>query len=341
MAIDSFPPWTTRIRKDPLGSAGYNQLTQRFRWVENMFSKEHLLQTGDDVGTAGEHNAIEIPREVGSVYFTAGPTGAVEGFRYATGATRSAAGTIQLALNPDPYPSMDSIALQVTNCSENGASKPAITHATIVSTSRIDFFSQYLTSAIGAGNTWAVDDANLCVAVHGPPLLGGGRSTPGTSKIRGNWLTEDAADINATIEADTLLREKFLDDGIGDSHTTAGAHACREVARTWAEVSFNGAAFVTVDSCADNPVVATTTVSGGVCELEFDNAWTLPAQPFVSTDWRVDSGAGDYEDMFVVCCPRTEITTTKVRVHFYRYLPGSLVWENRDTNFFIVVYAGL
>lgn len=338
MGVDSFPKWTAKVRKDPLGANSYARLLDRFRWSESMFAREHLLKDGMSVGTAGEHNSSEIPREVGSVFITGGPTGNSQGFRYATGATRSALGTIQLAINPLAYPFTQQMALQVQNCSETGINKPCVTSANIVSTSRIDFFSKDLTSALGAGNAWAAEDANFCVALHGPPFRTGDIAIGGVSKIKGDWVTDDAADFNAQVQADADLHAKFLADGIGNSHSAAGVHLCREVAKSYADVFYSGGAYRIRSSSARNPF-SVATLGAGICRLTATNPWTLSAQPFVMTNYAASNG-GLVTDIYANSTPRSLITTTTIDVYLYKYDAGANTWAHGDTDFLLTVYGG-
>lgn len=340
MTIDTFPPWVPRVRKDPLGSVGYNRLLERFRWGEMLFAKEHLLADAPGgQGFTGEHNAPEIPREVGSIYTIGGPALAFEGFRYATGVNLSATGTAQLNLDNSVYPSVDQMALQVQNCSESGLNKPCITTAKFNNTGQVELYSKYLTSALGAANAWAVENANICVAVHGPKLPGGLSAIEGIAKLRADWLTQAAADWNAQVQVDATLRAKFLVDLVGPTHTTAGVHVCREVGRTWADIYWDsGVAYRIRDTSSRNPCNTVTRVGLGHVRLTF-SAWTLSAQPFVMTNFAA-SNSGLVTDIIVSSTPRSLITTTTIDVFLYKYDAGAMTWARYDADFFIVVHAG-
>lgn len=336
--MDSFPPWTARVRKDPLGPTGYYELAlQRYRWVERLHGLEHI-QTPGAVGTAGEHNAIEIPREVGSVYVVGGPAYAIEGFRYATGATRSALGTLTLDLDSSPYATINDMTVQVQSCSETWATKPALTSFVIQDTSTIAFYSQAL-AALG-GNTWAAEDADFCVAIHGPTLGGLGWLPISAAHIRGESVTEASTDLNATIQADVDLREMFLAE-----HDSAGDHTSREVAKTWAHIGVHagGGVYDVLASSPRNPCASVTYVGVGHARLNFTNAFTLSAQPFVQTDFqRLNSGSES--DIYASGTPRTQIFTdggaVQLHVYIYKYDPATDTWAAADADFFVVVHGG-
>lgn len=339
--MDSFPPWVTRVRKDPLGPVGYNQLTaERFRWVEKMFGQEHLLADGTSVGTAGEHNAAEIPREVGSIYTIAGPSFALEGFRYATGVTRNGVGDVSLNLDSDPYPNIYQLALQVQSCSETLVNKPTSCGYVVVSTSEIRFYNYYLSSALGAGNTWAAEEANFCCAIHAPPLPAGTPNTIGVSKHRSDFFTDDSADWNAHVLADAKIRDDF-----GQGHGSTGSHNVREVAKSWGRIGVRsgGGAFDILESSTLNPIAGVTRPSVGIAEVTFTNAFTLSAQPFVEFDYARNNG-GTEEQVFAGGTPRTFIFTdggaVKLRVYMYEFDTSALTWARADCDFFVAVHGG-
>lgn len=335
MGIDSFPPWIPRVRKDPLGPVGYNELINQYRWAESLFGVEHILGTG-------EHNAAEISREVGSVYITAGPTANKEGFRYATGATRSAAGTVQLAIDSTKYDVTSQMALQVANCSENGINKPCMTTALIISTSQIEFYSKYLTTPLAAaGNAWAVDDAHFVAALHGTPLARGAIASVTGYHVKGETFSDLGAYLlgtpkgwNPYVAADAGLRSAFVAE-----HSTAGVHINREVARTYASIYYSGGAYRIRDSSTRNPCSAVTTVGTGHCKLTFTNAWSLSAQPFLMVDY-ARSNSGAQGDIIVGVTPRSLISTTEVHYYFYKYDTAALTWDRYNTDFFTVIHGG-
>lgn len=335
--MDSFPPWVAKVRNDPLGAAGYSRLAiERYRWNEETYVKEHLLVAGASAGAIGEHNAPEVPREVGSVELVGGPAYTNHNFRYATSCTRTALGTATLNLNSAPYANVSSMAVQVQNCSESGINKPCLTGHLISSTSAIVFYNEYLSSALGAGQTWAPEDTNFCVAIHGPPLGSGARAGLGPGKQRGDFLTDYNTDHNLNLAAELALRSAYLVE-----HDSAGEHINREVARTWASVGVRsgGGVYDLLDTSARLPLTVSRP-GAGICRLTTATAWSLDAQPFVTPDFQRLNG-GVEEDIYVSVTPRSLITTTTIDVYLYKYTPGSPgTWARADTDFFVAVYAG-
>lgn len=334
MTIDSFPPWLARVRKDPLGASSYNTLIARAKWAEALFLKEHTSE-GVAGGGVSEHNAAEVPREVGSVYVAGGPTYNIEGFRHAISVTRPALGTFAVALDNSAYLDAARMTVQLQNTSERGINKPCISSFIIASTSEVDVCQKYLTSALGAANAWAAEDDSFVLAIHGGALAPGNPGTVGILKQRGDELSDVAADCNAQVQFDADLRAKFLLD-----HSTAGVHTCREVAKSWAHVyvEAGGGSYKVADTGTRNPL--TVSRPGlGIVRLTNTTAWTLSAQPFVTTDFqRTNSGVED--DTYIACVPRSLITTTTVDVYLYKYDFGAMTWARADTDFYISIYAG-
>lgn len=337
MGIDSFPPWSDKVRNDPLGAAGYNTLIARQKWAEALFLAEHI--STDVGGGAGEHNAAEVPREVGSVYVAGGPTYLKEGFRHATGVTRPALGTFAVALDTNVYTNSAQMTVQVQNTSERtlgAGGKPCISTFTITSTGEIQVCQKYLTTALGvAGNAWAAEDDSFVMAIHGAPLTVGLPGTTGILKQRGDELSDVSTDYNATVQFDADVRAKFLLD-----HTAAGLHSNREVAQCWANVKVRsgGAAFDIVETGTRNALTVSRP-SIGIARLTNTTAWVLSAQPFVMVDYQRSNG-GAASDVYCAVCPRSSITTNVVDVHLFQYTAGTNVWARADTDFYIAIHAG-
>lgn len=335
MGLDSFPSLLTQVRKDLLGFAKYNRILNRFRWLEGVFSQEHLNLDGASVGVKGECNAAEVPREVGSLEVTAGPAYTRHNFRYASAAATPAVGTCTLTLPAGVYNDVDQMGVQLQNCSETGINKPVMTTVEFVSKTSVKFHHSYLSSALGAGNTWAAEDANFCVALHGMPFPSG-KQTAQLGKVKGNWLTEASNDWNNFVQSGADLWSKFQ-----VSHSTAGVHTNREVARTWANVGVRagGGVYDLLETSTRN-ALSVTRPGLGICRLTNSSAWTLDAQPFVMLDYQRLNGGAE-TDIYACATPRSLITTTTIDVYIYKYTPGSPgTWARADTDFFIAVHAG-
>lgn len=331
MSTDSFPGWIAKVRKDPFGAGSFNRIVSGYQWSESLFAREHILGSG-------EHNAAEIPREVGSVYITGGPTANIEGFRYARSVTRMALGTTSLELDPTYYDSITKMALQLQNCSEAGLTKPSMTSAIIMGTDEVQFYSKTLTSSLHTPgtNTWVEEDADFCVAIHGSPLPTGPTASVPIIHGRGETFTDTTNDWNAQVVADAGLRGAFIAE-----HSAAGVHTNREVAQSWADIGVigGGGDYEVVDTSFRNECLSVTYVGIGIVTLTFQNLWTLSAQPFVMPNYQRVNG-GDPKDVYVICTPRSEITTSEITCYIYKYDFAMKTWDRADTDFFIAVHAG-
>lgn len=334
MPIDSYPSWVARVRKDPLGPQGYNRLRAGFSWVDALLGKEHIRQSHSYL-SVGEHNAAEVAREVGSVYMTVGPVANKEGFRHMASVSRTALGDVQMTLKSDIYNVLEQMSVQVTNMSEQGINIPCISTANIVSTTRVDVHSKRLTSALGAGNVWAAEDADYAAAIRGQPLHAGPALPPGIGKQRGNTMTDSSGDWNGMVAVDAELRMAFRVE-----HSATGVHTNREVARTWAHIGVRsgGGVFEMLGTSTRNPL-SVSRPGLGICRLTATTAWALSAQPFVKADYQRSNG-GAIGDIYVICAPRSLVTTTTVDFYTYKYDAGANTWGRADTDLYCVVHGG-
>ncbi len=341
---DELPEWVTRVRNDPLGARGYNQVAvERLAWARRLYGYEHIQYDGG-IAARGEHNAREVPREVGSLEAVAGPAYTATNFRYATGTTRPGLGTCSLTLDPAPYVDINRMAVQVQNMSNVGDDVPCMTGYAIASTSEIQFFNKKLNNALGAGNAWVAEDACFAVAIHADPVPDFSGFPSSLSKQRGDPITSSGLDFNNAINVDALLRASYLAE-----HNVDGVHINREVARSWAHIGIQSGA-ADYDVLDTMPLYArcksATRNSIGKCTLVFAAAptnWVLDAQPFVQTDYaRLNAGAEG--DTFVSVCPREAVTLSggelSVIVYLYQYNFGTQQWARADTDFFISVHGG-
>lgn len=331
----SYPGWITKIRKDPLGANGYNRLLSSYHWLDSYFIQQHVNTENSGWGpttTTGEHNAPEIPRTAGQILWNHVSGYTAPGHRHVTSLSNPATGQADLVLPAIFGGDAAQMAVQVTNMSANGNNKPCLTQVDITSPTTISTYSLELSSALGAGNVWAAFDSSFALAIHGKAY---GRKTGATSleKKRGDFVTNGALDYNAALAADVGLRNAFLQD-----HTTTGLHKNIEVANTWAHLMNNGGGVAgwTYESSARNPVASINAISTGIIEVTFTNAWTLPVAPLVMMDVRRQTETTASKIHSTVCCPISDITTTKIKFYIYADSGG---WVRSDRDFWFVVHA--
>jgi hypothetical protein len=330
--------WKTRVRKDPLGFAGFNQLLGIHRATEGGFYQvSHILDT-DYAHHAGEHNEAVIPRDVGDVKYVVG-VATMEAAKYAAVASHPATGDVRLSFSGYTFPTLwdyPYISLQATSMSENGPNKPCIVGASIVGDNDIRFFSHFLSSALGTNTTWTAEDAPFAFAIHGQPRPAGtplvlpGYVARGSTLVKDNWTS--------MVQASADLWANF---GQGHSQST-GVHTARVVPKGWGLIQYHsgGPNYVAaIDSTPDNHITSVTRVGQGHVKVTFNTAWTLPMQPFFAIDYN-RFGAGTPSKPYVIVAPYSLQTTTVCELYIYSYDTVANSWGRDDTDFWLTVHAG-
>lgn len=325
--IPLFTELDDKTRKDPLGPGYLNALAMNQIAIDNLHVVEHL--------DSGEHNAAEIARTMGRIRYNAGYT--LEGFNsYASlsggaGVYNPAVGDVILTLSSGCFDS-DFAIFDVTNMSETGSTKPVTTSCYAVDDTHVEFFSQYLTTALGAaGNAWAAEDCNLSVAVHSTPLTPPGFTSVGVpaALTSGAWRTK--TNHNNLVQANSELRARYL-----ATHTSAGAHNVREVAKAQGYFNYSGG----YSAAADAVNIGTVTTNGtGDVTVAFGSTLSSPTQVFVNVTYPRTAGLSTGVAIYAVGCPRSTCTTTDVRLYFYGYNSSTNVWNRADCDFFLSVHG--
>jgi len=322
--IPLFTQLDDKARKDPLGPGYFNALAMNQTALDDFHVAEHL--------DSGEHNAAEIARTMGRIRYNAGAY-SLEGFNgYASGTTNPAVGDVQLVLNAGAFVST-SMAVDCTNMSETGSSKPCMTTVNVVDDTHVEFFSKYLSTALGvAGNTWTDEDCNLSVGVHSLPLVGDAYTAVSIPALlsREAWLTK--TNYNNLVTADSQLRARYL-----TTHTAAGAHNVREVAKASGYIYYSGGTYV---AAADAVNFGTVTKNGtGDVTVAYGSTLTSPVQVFVQVSYPRTAGLSTGFAIYGLGCPRSTCTTTDVRLYFYGYSTSTNTWSRADCDFLLSVHG--
>lgn len=191
-----------------------------------------------------------------------------------------------------------------------------------------------MTSALGAaGNSWGADDASLSVAIHSLPLVANAYSTVSIPAFltRGAFLTK--TNHNNLTAANSGLRSRFL-----ATHTSAGAHNVREVAKCHGQFTYDSG--YSADADAINFGTVTTNGTGDVT-VNFGSTLTSPTQVFVQVTYPRTStyATGGGGGIYAIGCPRSTCTTTSVRIYFYAYRASTNTWDRADCDFSLSVYG--
>lgn len=328
------PSWFDRVRKDPLGYVGANVLQLLQNYAErNLFQVAHIIDPA--FGTHyGEHNEPNVPRDVGDVAFT-GATPTMEAAKYATVGSHPGTGEIDMSFSGFTFPTLwdfPDISVQATSMSETGVNKPCIITSNIVSGTDIRFYANVLSSALGAGNAWAVEDSPFCFAIHGTPRPRGQNLTLPGLWARGSGLR--MGEWNLGIFAASDLWAHF---GAGHSQST-GVHAAKVVPKSWVHLGWNGSTTYTkLENSTTNPATTITRVGTGHVQVNFTSTWTLPAQPFFAIDYPRHSGGTSFTKRYVAVAPYSLQTTSRVELYIYSY--NGTNWVRDDTDFWVTVYA--
>lgn len=330
--LDGFYSLPTRVRKDPLGPSTINGLESNAELLTKLLSAEHLLTNTN--GAYGEHNAREIARASAQVAYSAGYTlGGSEAYLSLAGGHNPAVGTLILTVTSGKIP-VGKVAVQVQNMSESGLVKPALTIANITSATTITYYNSYLSSALGAGNTWTAEDANFHTAIYSEPQVDGAFSGSMSPTRRGLGLRA------STFWDPLIQRTGDLYFTFDQFHTpSSGAHDDMRIAKAVGHMEYSGGAYRVVSSSHNEGIGSITTVGTGICRVGLSPALTSPISPFVMVDFARNNG-GSAGDVYVACTPISTVSTTQVEVYLYKYDFATDTWARGDTDFWLVVHDG-
>lgn len=314
-----FVNMAARARKAPMGPITFNQLKGNIEAVQQLASFEHAID--------GRHNALEIPAILGKSLWGGGVYTEYlysEGDAF-VGTSNPAVGQVDLvvdsAMVPDPY------RLVVPSCcDEDVLNKPWVAVTEWTASDTLSIYLLKLSSALGAGNTWAAADGSVTLLVHAPPAPSLLALSTITDKQRRDFLTEELTDWNAILDAQADQRVLALEE-----HTSAGEHDAPRVCREYGYVTYDSGG-VKYDLISGD-VASVSRVSQGVCDITtsmtFSSVTTMAAFPEVLGDNSLDLWIINY---------RVTATTT-IRVYLYKYDSSADTWSRQDGDFFIAVWG--
>lgn len=338
-----FHPLPTFARKDALNGTRYRQLRENTSAVQKLLRGEHIE-------ASGEHNTPMVARTMGSLLYSAGYT--LDGFNAdvslagGAGVYNPAVGKVLLTLAANRYDS-DEGSLMVQNGSPTGATKPCITSARFVSDTVVELYSLSLTSALNSANAWAAEDASVYVGVHSLALEVGAMAGTGRPLATEQGLRAATLDTNYSrlIQTGADLQVAF------DLNHTDGEHDCREVAKCWAHIQWDGSDYnVLEQDFSNNCEIQTITRSGaGQLLIELTGAQTAPLQVFVEPDYAREDG-GIITDHVIGCVPEDLLSTSDFELFLYERsidldfmsapATATQVWNRADSDFYVWIYGG-
>lgn len=325
----SGPPSSTptpAVRNDLLSAERFNAT------VRNQLDTRSIILSAHNFD--GTHNALEVARGVGEVTQAAGTPSlragssglftAVSGFTSA-GTTGIATVTLQTSLLTG-----DHYTIRVTPADAASEVVPLMCTHELVSASQVKVYCWKLSSL--AGNTWVLTDFNFAIAVHSERygLSGTAWSLPAGVENENGLIANDANRLTEGVAG----MYRYAQVG----HSLAGAHIIREVARAWAQITWNGTAYALAAGSA-NVGATVTRVAQGRVNIDFSPGLTAPLQAF---HWEgYDTVGGTANDFVIVNFPLSPYTgaVASFDAFIYRYDSAANTWAAADADFTFQVHS--
>jgi len=312
----TFSPMAAKARQEPLGPIALNQAAANIEAIDAAANFEHLED--------GTHNAVEIPWVLGHVD---GTTGYLFDTAYGGGTiTNPATGrfTCSVASGVLTTPSLAILA----NVNDTAVeTKPhTITWEALSSTS-VQVRIRELSSALGAGNTWADVNRDFDIAVFAPPTdYAASRLNLVSSKQRRDFLTGETTSFNNMVRDQALLY-----DALTAEHTSGGNHNLNRIARA--------VAWVRPDSPTSYAITISQRVSSvsrvGTGQVSVNTSDTFSSTSNMAALVEVQPGTADE---LVVAHVKSN-TTSQFRVWIYAYSGGN--WARVDRPFFVTMFGAI
>ena len=325
--------------KDPWGPQRFNTWRSNLHWLRTGFEQQHLASTG-------EHNALEVPRVCRRITWTSGTStyALADSSTDITAVTRVAAGHIRLTLAASRFTT--DMRVQVNVAGSGVESKPWLYRVEVTSATQLEVYLHRLSSALGAGNTWAANDTDFDIAIHSAPLTPTAWASPpvGTAAFvqgiaRGQTLAAPGygaapQPFNEALFHLANARKQFLVE-----HNTDGSHNTRQVARHFVQGRFRSAGtYDIIDQLGVNTFTLSEAAAGQVT-VTLSAALTTAVGAFVCPDWtRQDNTVGSSGDVTIIHA-KTD-STTQLTLWMYRYDRVGDTWARARADFWLVVHPG-
>lgn len=322
-----FATITDRVRQSPLGFALLNLLFENQRANELVAAAEH---TPD-----GRHNAVVVPRAVGTIEYSGASYTVVAGSSPGiVSVSSSGTGVVTITLS-DTYFASDRIAARITVVSNHWESVPLLAAYEVVSATSIKVYLTKL-AALG-GNSWAAVDASFMIAMHTLPVQPS--ATPmtfGTPRYRGQNL--DATTWNAYVARQAAQRANFA---VGHTTDGNGRHNILELPHGYlqAVVASGGTSYGAAEY--ENINATIVRASAGVLTINLDGPrWSRPLHAFLAPGYDVANG-GSAADLFLMGLDDAALTASNsLEVRAFRYDSGANTWSRDDCDFGLTVHTG-
>lgn len=316
----SYSPLPTKVRKDPLGHITLNTMSRNTQLLDQLARVEHAAD--------GEHNSLMIARTGGRLAYSGSYT-CVPWNGYPTLETghNPATGTVIITLQAGKF-SAPGLMLMASVADAEVANKPHIVGANFADDgSTVTLYAKYLSSALGAGNTWAALNTTIDFAVLSSPFDGG---ASGLFAVR-QFQRYDGLDAddgwNPLIDNIARVRSRLRAE-----HNADGDHTDVKIARALVLAKYDGASFDITDN---ENVLSATQLGTGVTEVVLREALS-DIRAFASPEYSRDNG-GSAGSLWVTNCRATGSDT--IEVYSYLYDAGADTWALADNDFFLAVHG--
>jgi hypothetical protein len=314
-------------RDDVLGPSLVNQAQANVAAIDEVQRVEHFAD--------GQHNALEIPWVLGHMDDGATPTGYLFDTAYGGGTlARPATGRYTVSVVSGVISTSDAGDLQaavMANVADTAIeSKPHTITAEYVSATSMQLRVRGLSSALGAGNSWADVNRDIDVGIHAlaQPMDDSLLATA-TTKQRRNFLTEAATDWSTLVKNQGRVRKAALLE-----HTSAGLHSVNRIAKGVVWARWTGAALA-IDADEGVKQASCSRISQGVYEIVMDDNFTSTntmacfpeVQPSTTSELVIINGRGF----------ATGVGTSAFRFYIYAYSGGN--WARADRSFFASMFG--
>ena len=314
-------------RGDPLGPTRINQMQRNAAAVDEVQRLEHFAD--------GQHNALEVPWVLGHIDNGSPPTGYLLDTAYGGGTlARPATGRYTVSVVSGVITTAPSGALEaavMANVADSAIeAKPHTITAEYVSDTSVQFRIRELSSALGAGNSWADVNRDFDLGIHAlPQTIDASLLAAATQKQRRDFLTEAATDWSTLVKNQGRVRKAALLE-----HTSAGLHSVNRIAKGVVWARWTGAALA-IDADEGVNAGACTRESQGVYQIKMDANFTSTntmacfpeVQPATPNELVIINGRGF----------NTGAGTSAFRFYIYAYSGGN--WARADRTFFASMFG--
>lgn len=312
------------VRSDPFGPQRLGLLRENLRLLEYMQRVEH--------DSDGAHNALEVARTTARLTYAAG-TWSMNGnnANLTSIATGAYAGEAELTLASGKFNADMSII--IASAAESGLNKPCLARAVADDATTVRVAHNYLSSALGAGNTWLNSDEPMDVLIYSRPYSD---TTAFDSDDLVSFYPYSGSDFRV-LNVDhwnpyvrSPADRRYM---IDVEHIVTGLHDTREVSAAIGRASWDGATW-TLDSGTSGFFASISALSTGVVRVTFSGALGNDDYSiFPNPDYYRDSGISAANDISNVVAPISTRSTTKCDFYLYQYDYSANTWARADFDF--------